>query len=88
LTVHAIRHVLTPKHIEILQARAISLVLFPRKESTMLRFYIPLDTDTVWVISETFFPANLLAWYQIPDKSDNLISNTVYVYVRFYNLVI
>jgi len=54
----------------------------------MLRFYIPLDTDTVWVISETFFPANLLAWYQIPDKSDNLISNTVYVYVRFYNLVI
>jgi len=28
---------------------------------TELRFYIPLDAESV--ISETFFPANLLAWY-------------------------
>jgi len=27
-----------------------------------LRFYVPLDTKQV--VSETFFPGNLLAWYR------------------------
>jgi len=32
-------------------------------------FYVPLDTKQV--ISETFFPANLLAWYWKKTKPNN-----------------
>jgi len=35
---------------------------------TEFKFYVPLDKE--WVISETFFPANLLAWYFEETKSN------------------